>query len=93
MPRDFLDDTSADGARSTPLGGAPVGHIDDLPPLEARAVRLLRLWCDVGPGAVEARLAPDLDPGPAHAATTALHALLRLCAHAGRRPLMRHAAD
>lgn len=93
MPRDFPEDFPTDGTRRTPPGGAPVGHIDDLGALEARAVRLLRLWCDAGPGAVEARLAPDLDPGPARSASRALDALLRLCGATGRRPLMRHAAQ
>ena len=92
MPRDFLQDFPSDVSRA-PIGGAPVGRIDDLGPIEARAVRLLRLWCDSGAEAVAVRLTLDLDPGPARAAAGALDALARLCAAAGRRPLMRHAAD
>ncbi|SDE33593.1 hypothetical protein [Limimaricola pyoseonensis] len=88
MPRDFTEET-----RRPPQGGAAIGRIEDLDPIEARAVRLLRLWCDEGHAAVAARLAPDLDPGPARAAADALDALCRLCAAAGRRPLMRHGAE
>ena len=77
MPRDFLQDFPSDVSRA-PIGGAPVGRIDDLGPIEARAVRLLRLWCDSGAEAVAARLTPDLDPGPARAAAGALDALARL---------------
>ncbi|PSK84910.1 hypothetical protein CLV79_10877 [Limimaricola soesokkakensis] len=94
MPRDFTQDFPSDDSRPrSPIGGAPVGRLDDLGAIEARAVRLLRLWCDAGFEAVAARLAPDLDPGPASAAARALDALARLCATTGRRPLMRHAAD
>ncbi|MGR3499717.1 MAG: hypothetical protein ACU0E9_12590 [Limimaricola soesokkakensis] len=92
MPRDFPDDFH-DGTPRPPQGGAPVGRIDDLSPIEARAVRLLRLWCDAGRASVAARLTPDLDPGPAEAAAQALDALARLCGTHGRRPLMRHAAE
>ncbi|MFT6530757.1 MAG: hypothetical protein ACJASC_000276 [Limimaricola cinnabarinus] len=64
MPRDFLQDFPSNDSR-VPIGGAPVGRIDDLGPIEARAVRLLRLWCDSGAEAVAVRLTLDLDPGPA----------------------------
>ena len=50
-------------------------RLEELGPIEARAVRLLRLWCDSGAEAVAARLTPDLDPGPARAAAGALDAL------------------
>ncbi|EYD70641.1 hypothetical protein [Limimaricola hongkongensis] len=94
MPRDFPHDFPTDESRPrAPAGGAPVGRIEDLDPIEARAVRLLRLWCDAGVDAVAARLVPDLDPGPARAAARALDALARLCGTAGRRPLMRHATE
>lgn len=57
-------------------GGLPVGHFDDLAPLEARVVAALRLWDPDGS-----------TTGPARA----LGELLALCQHYGRRPLLRHA--
>lgn len=76
----------------TPRGGAPVGRLDDLEPLEAAAVVYVRLWCS-GPECQErvwndfaARFgAPD---GKAHLA--AFERMMKtLVAHA-RCPIMRH---
>ena len=78
QPKDFTP---------VPRGGAAVGFLDELGPLEAGAVRCLRAACE-GPGCADwHRLA-------AHPASRdALDAVSRLCtisARFGRRPLMRH---
>jgi hypothetical protein len=78
--------------RASRRGGAPVGHIADLPQIEAGAVACLRLWCD---GAeAQARLWADLSgalgAAEARAALKALERLVGLIVRHGRRPLMRH---
>lgn len=73
-------------------GGAPVGHLLDLPDVEQAAVACLRLWCD-GPES-QARLWNEVACalGPAHGRTVlkGLERLLALIVAHGRRPLMRH---
>jgi hypothetical protein len=76
-------------------GGAPVGHLAELPQVEAGAVVCLRLWCD---GAeAQARLWTDLrgalGGGPARDALRAFERVAGLLARHGRRPLMRHHRD
>ena len=73
-------------------GGAPVGHVIDLTPLEATAVFYLRLWCD-GPCVQQQvwnDLAGGLGPVAAQNALDALEDLCGLCVRHGRRALMRH---
>lgn len=66
-----------------PRGGAPVGQLADLGPVEAGAVLCLRLWQADGDS-----LAGTLDP----AALATLGSITRLWQDFGRRPMMRHGA-
>lgn len=73
-------------------GGATVGFVSDLAPVEAGAVFYLRLWCD-GPDA-QGQVAQDFETalgaeGGRKAATSFGH-LCDMCVRYGRRPLMRH---
>ena len=73
-------------------GAAPVGHLDDLDPVEATAVLCLRLWCE-GPEAqaqVWADFATTLGPSAGRAALADFEELCGLCLRHARRPLMRH---
>lgn len=72
-------------------GGAPVGLLEDLGPVEAGTVLYLRLWSDGTaarrrPGATDAQLLPE-------DAAACFEDLCRLCLRYGRRPLMRHHID
>ena len=76
-----------------PRGGAPVGFLKELDPVEAAAVRCLRCW-----GAdteAETRLCAEfagaLGPEQGGRVTETLSDICSLCALHGRRPLMRHA--
>lgn len=75
-----------------PRGGAPVGVLADLDPLEANAVLYLRHWSDGTKGrrAISKELATLLGGPHGRAATEALNNLLELCRDYGRRPLMHH---
>ena len=73
-------------------GGAPVGYVAELDPIEAGAVMYLRLWCD-GPDSQaivweDFSLHLGIDQG--REALKALEQLCNLCVSYGRRPLMRH---
>lgn len=73
-------------------GGAPVGYVAELGPVEAGAVLYLRLWSD-GPEAqaqVKQDFATALGPEPGRKAARSFATLCDLCARHGRRPLMRH---
>ncbi len=73
-------------------GGAPVGYVAELGPIEAGAVLYLRLWCD-GPDAqaqVKRDFAIALGAETAEKAVNSLASLCDLCVRHGRRPLMRH---
>jgi hypothetical protein len=76
-------------------GGAPVGFLAELDPVEAAAVLYLRLWCEGAPG--ERRIGHELDaalgPQAGQRALCALRALCGLCVRHRRRPLMRHEPD
>lgn len=76
-------------------GGVPVGHLSELPHVEAGAIACLRLWCD-GAGS-QARLWDGLAGalGAAHGkrALGAFEGLVGLIVAHGRRPLMRHHRD
>lgn len=73
-------------------GGAPVGYVAELDPIEAGAVMYLRLWCD-GPES-QAMVRDDfsrvLGAGHGREALKSLEQLCNLCVNYGRRPLMRH---
>ena len=73
-------------------GGAPVGYVTELGPVEAGAVLYLRLWCD-GPDAqvqVWHDFANMLGPEHGRKALESFGRLYDLCVRHGRRPLMRH---
>ncbi|MEM8979783.1 MAG: hypothetical protein AAGD04_09885 [Pseudomonadota bacterium] len=73
-------------------GGAPVGFVTELGPIEAGAVLYLRLWCD-GPDAqaqVRTDFATALGTTNGHKALKSFEVLCDLCVRHGRRPLMRH---
>ena len=75
---------------ATPLGGAPVGHIETLQPLEGLSVRALRRWCDGGAEALAEDLGWALGEDHGERAARAFDALCRHCLSGCRRPLMRH---
>ncbi|MGH1330645.1 MAG: hypothetical protein ACRBBK_07170 [Paracoccaceae bacterium] len=73
-------------------GGAPVGMVDDLGPLESAAVLFLRLWSDGAEGREKVLIGFEAALGEkAGARATADFAqLYDLCLHYGRRALVRH---
>ncbi len=75
---------------AVPVGGAPVGWIDALQPLEGLSVRALRRWCDGGPAALAEDLGWTLGEEHGERAAQAFDALCRHCLAGCRRPLMRH---
>lgn len=73
-------------------GGATVGYLEELGPVESGAVRFLRLWCD-GPESrnqVRHECAAALGADQGRLAVQSLEHLCDLCVSHGRRPLMRH---
>lgn len=76
-------------------GGAPVGYIAELGPVEAGAIQYFRLWCS-GPDAQQKvwnDFAAALGPTQGEYALKALEQLCDTCTRFGRRPLMRHQID
>ena len=73
-------------------GGAPVGYVAELGPVEAGAVLYLRLWSDGRDGQNRAwsDFARALGPAEGRDALRSFEALCDLCARHARRPLMRH---
>lgn len=73
-------------------GGATVGRLSDLSPIEAGAVMYLRLWNEStqarSDAASDFEIALGLEQGCA--AMLTLDRLCGLCANHGRRPLIRH---
>nr|WP_171235653.1 hypothetical protein [Ruegeria sp. HKCCA6837] len=73
-------------------GGATVGHLADLGPVEAGAVMYLRMWSEGEGGRTDAasdfQIALGADCG--EAAMQTLESVCSLCAAYGRRPLIRH---
>lgn len=76
-------------------GGAPVGRLEDLPPLERMVVLCLRLWSSGSPGREAVR--GDLLARHGRAAGQRLHdnlaALIDTTVRHARRPLLCHAPD
>ena len=73
-------------------GGAPVGLIEELGPIEASAVAYLRMWSD-GPkmfNAIDQDFATALGTDNGKKLSVSFHRLCNMCAVHGRRPLMRH---
>lgn len=81
---------SAASLPATARGGTPVGHIGDLGPVEAGAVRYLRLWCDGTQTQVSHDFAVALGQVHGDRAAADFDQLCTFCARHGRRPLMRH---
>ncbi len=79
-------------SRPTPRGGAAVGRLADLNPIEAGAVMYLRLWGEGAGGRADAASDFDIALGAdqGRAAMMTLERLCALCAQHGRRPLIRH---
>ncbi len=73
-------------------GGATVGRLTDLAPIEAGAVMYLRLWSEGARGRADAASDFDIALGAdqGRAAMLTLDRLCSLCASYGRRPLIRH---
>jgi len=73
-------------------GGAPVGLLAELGPVEAGAVRCLRLWCDgsQSQASVWSEFARKLGPAEGKRVLKNFETLCQLCVRHGRRPLMRH---
>lgn len=78
-------DGTTDGARA-------VGILDDLAPATRTAVLYLRLWCDLGPAAIETAFAAQLGARHGAMAAGAFHDLCLLCLTGSDRPIMRHHA-
>ncbi|WP_298933564.1 hypothetical protein [uncultured Ruegeria sp.] len=77
---------------SASRGGAAVGRLSDLSPVEAGAVMYLRLWSEGKSGRADAASDFDIALGRDHgrAVMLTLDRLCSLCADHGRRPLVRH---
>ncbi|WP_305971091.1 MULTISPECIES: hypothetical protein [unclassified Mameliella] len=73
-------------------GGAPVGYLSELGPVEAGAVLYLRLWNDGDASRSEVwnDFARHLGAAEGRQALGAFEELCALCARHCRRPLMRH---
>lgn len=73
-------------------GGASVGLIADLPPLEAGTIRYLRYWFSgAGPRAdLHQAFCSKLGPDLAEGAFKSFGELCDYCVQHGRRPLVRH---
>ncbi|WP_170786925.1 hypothetical protein [Ruegeria lacuscaerulensis] len=72
-------------------GGAAVGKLSDLSPIEASAVLYLRLWGDATARKdIACKIGVDLGTEPEAVAMMTIDRLCALCAHHGRRPLIRH---
>ncbi len=73
-------------------GGAPVGFVAELTPIEAGAVLYLRLWFDglESQAQVWNDFATALGAEKGRKALRSLEQLCDLCVRHGRRPLMRH---
>jgi hypothetical protein len=80
------------GRRGANRGAAPVGRLDELPPLESGAVLALRQWCQDEDGriAFAETVAAALGSGPGARAVNLLAHLVALMVGHGRRPFMRH---
>ncbi|MCA0871215.1 hypothetical protein LCL97_10270 [Seohaeicola saemankumensis] len=79
-------------AHHSQRGGAAVGQLRHLDPVEAGAVLYLRLWSDGPAGQDNARSDFDIGLGAdaGQTAFSALEQICGLCVRYGRRPLIRH---
>ena len=69
-----------------------MGYLSDLNAVEAAAVLYLRMWSEgaEAQAKMSRNLARILGPGAGKYALSAFEDLCNICAHHGRRPLMRH---
>lgn len=76
-------------------GGAPVGRLDELPPLERRVISCLRRWCEGpgGPEAVRRDLVARHGPAIGDRIASDFGELLIVTARHARRPLLGHAPE
>ncbi len=79
-------------SHSKSRGAAPIGYIDELPPLEMTSIVYLRMWCGGGASREQVRddfiLAFGQSVGSMHSATFSSFMLLLI--HKARRKIMRH---
>jgi len=76
-------------------GGGAVARLEELPPLERRVIRCLRLWCS-GPEGVRSvrwEIARSTSGDAAEQLSRSFGELLQLTAAHARRPLLGHALD
>ena len=81
-------------SEATPRGAAPVGLLQELPPVELAAIVYLRAWCDGG--SARGMIARDFRlvmGDEAAAAVETFDALMGVLLTRARRPIMRHALD
>jgi hypothetical protein len=76
-------------------GAAAIARLSELPPLERRVIRCLRLWSAApdGVGALRRELAPRHGAAAAEALVDDLAALIGTTVRHARRPLLAHAPD
>lgn len=76
-------------------GAAPVGYITELDSIEAASVIYFRLWSTglEGQESVWNDFITSLGPIQGGRALQAFEEICKLCAHTGRRPLMRHSVN
>ncbi|WP_281708003.1 hypothetical protein [Phaeobacter italicus] len=84
--------TASSTAPAASRGGATVGLLSDLPPLEAAAVRAMRHWFAGNEARMSLRAdcVAALGPTLGRQAYETLGRFLNFCAAEGRRPLVRH---
>ena len=76
-------------------GGAPVGHISDLGPVEAGAILYLRLWSEGADAQSQVwnDFATALGTAQGRKALRSFETLFALCKRHARRPMMRHSVQ
>ncbi|MBC7737570.1 MAG: hypothetical protein H7245_10235 [Candidatus Saccharibacteria bacterium] len=74
---------------ATTRGGAAVGQLHELPPLERGAILLLRQWCDGAEARLGALFVHAFDPATTGRLTSHLDHLVTLLTRHGRRPMIR----
>lgn len=86
---------SGGSGREAPSGGAPVGLLCDLAPLERAVILHLRRWCSGGAAAAQAvaQFADRLGPQDGLRLARHLDRFLLHCLGRSRRPLRCHAVD
>lgn len=81
-----------DSSAQLSRGGAPVGVLSELPPVELAAIIYLRLWFSGKQQQVWSDFASTLGKSDAKAAMACFEGLMHSVQHHTKRPLMRHDA-